>query len=298
MSEVLTPPFTDNEAEQLNDITLCAQAVDGNIEALTQLVKKHQQWIYNVALRLVLSPNDAEDLAQEAWVRIVTRLAQFQGKSAFRTWAYRIVVNLFLDSKKRTLEQRITSFSDYGKDLDSLSLEPLSLPAELTPYRDLIVEDAKIGCMLGMLLCLNREQRVVYVLGEIFEAPSSLAAEILDVTPAAFRKRLERARRDLISFMNEKCGLLNKANPCRCQKKTQAFIKAGWVDPQNLKFTADHVARLKQVAPVRSQTLCQLTDHDYADLFREHPILDGPDFASRLKDLICDPLLRNTFGLN
>ena len=255
MSEVLTPPFTDNEAEQLNDITLCAQAVDGNIEALTQLVKKHQQWIYNVALRLVLSPNDAEDLAQEAWVRIVTRLAQFQGKSAFRTWAYRIVDNLFLDSKKRTLEQRITSFSDYGKDLDSLSLEPLSLPAELTPYRELIVEDAKIGCMLGMLLCLNREQRVVYVIGEIFAAPSSLAAEILDVTPAAFRKRLERARRDLISFMNEKCGLLNKANPCRCQKKTQAFIKAGWVDPQNLKFTADHVARLKQVAPVRSQTL-------------------------------------------
>ena len=152
MSKVLTPPFTNNESEQLNDITLCAQAVDGNVEALTQLVKKHQQWIYNVALRLVLSPNDAEDLAQEAWVRIVTRLAQFQGKSAFRTWAYRIVVNLFLDGKKRTLEQRITSFSDYGKDLDSLPLEPLHLPTELTPYQDLIVEDAKIGCMVtGMI---------------------------------------------------------------------------------------------------------------------------------------------------
>ena len=44
--------------------------------------------------------------------------SQFQGKSAFRTWAYRIVVNLFLDGKKRTLEQQITSFSDYGKGLD------------------------------------------------------------------------------------------------------------------------------------------------------------------------------------
>ena len=298
MNDVLVNPFTDQASTQDDDRALCAQAVDGNVEALTMLVRRHQRWVYNVALRLVLRPIDAEDLAQEAWVRIVTRLAQFQGKSAFRTWAYRIVINLFLDGKKRKLEHVITSFSDYGKELDSIPLETLKLPTELEPYQDLIVEDAKIGCMLGMLLCLNREQRVVYVLGEIFEAPSSLAAEILEITPAAFRKRLERARRDLTSFMNEKCGLLNPNNPCRCNKKTQSFIEAGWVDPYDLKFTARHVARLRQAAPQRSQELCQLTDVHYADLFREHPILDGPDLASRLKDLICDPLLRNTFGLN
>lgn len=192
----------------------------------------------------------------------------------------------------------ITSFSAYGEDLDCLPLEPLKLPSEQATYQSLIVEDAKVGCMLGMLLCLSREQRVAYVLGEIFEAPSTLAAEILEVTPAAFRKRLERARRDLTSFMNEKCGLINKDNSCRCQKKTRAFIKAGWVDPENLKFTDQHVSRLKEVSPERSQTLDQLTTVQYADLFREHPILDGPDFVARLKELLRDPSLQNTFNLS
>ena len=296
MSKILIAPFSEQN-DDLDDIELCAKAVDGDVEALTRLVRKHQQWVYNLALRLVVSPTDAEDLAQESWIRIVTRLAQFHRKSAFQTWAYRIVVNLFLDGKRRKLEQSITSFSAYGEALDRLPLETLKLSPKHESYQALIVEDAKVGCMLGMLLCLNREQRTVYVLGEIFEAPSTVAADILGTTPTAFRKQLERARRDLISFMNEKCGLINKDNPCRCQKKTRAFIKAGWVDPENLKFTAHHVSRLKQISSERAQSLDQLTEVQYADLFREHPALEGPDFASRLRELIHDPSLRNTFDL-
>ena len=123
-------------------------------------------------------------------------------------------------------------------------------------------------------------------------------ADILDVTPSAVRKRLERARRDLTSFMNEKCGLINKDNPCRCQKKTQAFIKAGWVDPNHLKFTACHVSHLEQISPKHSESLDQMSQGQYADLFRGHPVLDGPDFASRLRELIQDPLLRKTFDMD
>ena len=299
MSERIATPFFERSAEQTADIdlSLCTKAIDGDIEALTQLIRKYQKWTYNLALRLVVSPTDAEDLAQEAWIRIVTRLVQFQGKSAFQTWAYRIVVNLFLDGKRRKLEQMITSFSVYGEELDKLSLESLKLAPAQEPYRALIVEEAKVGCMLGMLLCLSREQRIVYVLGEIFEAPSAIAADILEITPTAFRKRLERSRRDLTNFMNEKCGLVNTNNPCRCQKKTRAFIKAGWVDTDSLKFTATHVSRLEQASPQRSQFLDRLTKDSYADLFRAHPILDGPDFASRLRELVGDSLLKETFGL-
>lgn len=299
MRESLIAPFFGRVTEQDKDtdLELCAKVVDGDVEALTQLIRKHQRWVYNLALRLVVSPIDAEDLAQESWIRIVTRLAQFQRKSAFQTWAYRIVINLFLDGKRRKLEQMITSFSAYGEELDRLPLESLKLSPEQEPYQALIIEEAKVGCMLGMLLCLSRDQRVVYVLGEVFKAPSTVAADILEITPAAFRKRLERSRHDLTSFMNEKCGLLNKDNPCRCQKKTQAFIKAGWVDPVNLKFTASRVSRLDQVSSQRSQALDQLAEEQYADLFREHPILDSPDFASRLRELMGDQLLQETFDL-
>ena len=66
-----------------------------------------------------------------------------------------------------------------------------------------------------------------------------VAAELLEITREAFRQRLTRARRDLASFMNDKCGLVNSANPCRCAKKTRGFIAAGHVDAANLLFARE-----------------------------------------------------------
>jgi RNA polymerase sigma factor (sigma-70 family) len=279
-------------ADDKADTELCARSSDGDVEALAELVRRHRRWIYNLAIRLVLSPVDAEDLTQDALVRIITHLSTFKGKAAFRTWAYRIVVNTFLDGKKRKTEQAMTSFAAFGENLDKLPVEQLMLPAELEPDRAIIVEDAKIGCMLGMLLCLDREQRIAYVLGEIFQAPSNVAGEILEISPATFRKRLQRARRDLTSFMNEKCGLVNPDNPCRCEKKTRSLIRAGWVDPRRRQFTDRHVSRIRDLAPAQSQALAE-----YAELFRDHPFLDGPDLAARLTELVQDPNLRRTCGL-
>lgn len=280
------------------DVDWVRGAVAGDAEALSLLVERHQRWIYHLALRLVLSPVDAEDLAQEAVVRIITRLDRFEGRSQFRTWAYRIVVNCFLDGKRRTMEREITTFSAYGEELDALGLEALRLPRELEPDRRVMVEEAKVGCMLGMLLCLDRQQRVTYVLGEIFETPGPVAAEILGISAVAFRKRLQRARRDLVAFMNEKCGLLKTSNPCRCEKKTMAFMQQGWVDAKSLKFTTRHVERLQAEAAARSRKLCEITEEGYAHLFRDHPLLPGPDLVGRLQDLLRDPAVRETFDLN
>ena len=84
-----------------------------------------------------------------------------------------------------------------------------------------------MSCVSGMLLCLDREQRLTYILGEIFGVTDTVAAELLEISSENFRQRLARARRDLHNFMNDKCGLVNSANPCRCAKKTRGFIEAG-----------------------------------------------------------------------
>lgn len=289
-------PFVDDRAADTDD-ALVRRAVEGDAEALTALVRRHQSFLYHVAIRLVLRPADAEDLAQEALVRIVTHLSQFAGKARFRTWAYRILVNCFRQSKRRRMEQAIDTFVGFGEELDALGDEPLLLPESWQPERALLVEDAKVGCMVGMLLCLDREQRLAYVLGEIFQAPSPVAAEILDIAPATFRKRLERARRDLTAFMNEKCGLVNAANPCRCERKTRAFMRQGWVDPAQLKFTARHVRRVKNEAPARLRVLCDATEAKAADLHREHPLVEGPNLVDRLRELLTDPEIRRSLDL-
>jgi RNA polymerase sigma factor (sigma-70 family) len=291
-------PFVASAAVDAADADLARLAASGDRAALEQLIRRHQKWIYNLALRFMLNPDDAADLSQEAMIRIVTRIGQFEGRSSFRTWAYRIVANCFTDSKRGRLEHVIVSFDAYGADLDALPLQTLDLPAQYEPERALIIEEAKNGCMLGMLLCLSRVQRLAYILGEIFETPSEVAADILDITPSAFRKRLQRARDDLVAFMNDKCGLINRANPCRCGKKTRAFLDAGWLDPDNVKFASQTLLRIKEQLPKASRQLNRLVDEQYAELFRDHPAYEGTDLAEKLARMLEDEATRSTFDLD
>src|SRR5262249_14095221 len=161
------------------------------------------------------------------------RLSSFEGRSRFRTWLYRIVVNHVLTMKRGRAEPATAGFDCYAHGLDAtpdLDLpDPRSVPADLR----VLVDEARISCTTGMLLCLDREQRLTYILGDILGVSDTVGAELLETTADNFRQRLARARRDLHSFMNDKCGLVNRANPCRCAKKTRGFIQAGYVDPAN-----------------------------------------------------------------
>jgi hypothetical protein len=132
------------------------------------------------------------------------------------------------------------------------------------------------------------------VLGEILGASDAIGAEVMDVGRDAFRQKLSRARRDLHGFMNEKCGLVNAANPCRCEKKTRAFMRAGYVDPKNLFFARERVRQVKEVA-VRSNPVLPGYDGVCADLYREQPFQEPRDVAARVRQLIESPEFRDTF---
>jgi hypothetical protein len=142
-----------------------------------------------------------------------------------------------------------------------------------------------------MLLCLDREQRLSYILGAIFEVSDTVAAEVLEISPENFRQRLARARRDLRNFMNDKCGLVNQANPCRCAKKTRGFIQAGHVDPNNLLFTRDRLGEVRDAVPKTYETIRTL-DNQCAEIYREHPFYKPPDLGPMLRRLVESPSLR------
>lgn len=270
---------------------------NGDMDALDTLVRRYQSFVYNVALRYVLNPQDAEDLSQEVLVKIVTRIGQFEGRSSFKTWVYRIVVNTFLDTKRNRMEEQITTFTEYGAALDSLPLTELTAGEVSTPDLGLFVQEAKLSCMLGMLLCLDRRQRLTFILGDLFGVPSDLGGQLFDVSPATFRKRLERARADLTSFMDRKCGLVNTANPCRCRGKTKSFVAAGWVDPKNLKFTRPTLRRVEAQAQNAVAEVDILLEREYVDLYRQHPYYDGPDQAGLFRNLLADRRVRQVFDL-
>src|SRR5213594_3590770 len=240
-------PLADQAHTDLEDQAHVARARGGDREALEALVRRHQPWIYNIAVRMLYHPQDAEDATQEILIKALTGLASFEGRSSFRTWLYRIVVNHVLNTKRGRLEPEAMTFSCYGHGLDNTpDLDPpdsTSVPVDVR----LLVDEARITCTAGMLLCLDRGQRLIYNLGEIFDVSDTVAAELLEISRENFRQRLARARRDLHNFMNDKCGLVDPANPCRCEKKTRGFIQAGYVDPANLLFARAHVTQVREV---------------------------------------------------
>jgi RNA polymerase sigma factor (sigma-70 family) len=288
-------PLADTAEIDSDDLELVRRIQNGDREALESLVVRHQDWVYNIVLRMVYHPQDAEDATQEVLIKLLTKLSTFEGQSTFRTWLYRIVVNHVLNMKRARAEAAEWTFTKYGDGLDGapdMELpDPRSVPADV----QLLVAEARITCSSGMLLCLNREQRIVYILGEIFDVSDTVGAELLETTRDNFRQKLSRARRDLHSFMQNKCGLVNKANPCRCAKKTQAFMKAGYVDPQNLLFAKGHVTRVRDVSP-RVHDDINTLDMAYAEIHRDHPFHPSPDFVAALRVLLKQPRFNSIFG--
>lgn len=278
-------PLADEALTDAEDKYLVQCVQLGSKEALELLIARHQRWIYNIALRMVCLPQDAEDATQEILIKLLTKLSTFRGESQFRTWLYRLVVNHLLNMKRARAEARTMSFEDYGRELDSTPEDDLAAPDSQRPDARLLIEEAKIGCTSAMLLCLNREQRLVYVLGEIFGVTDRVGAELLDISRDNFRQKLARARRDLYNFMQGKCGLVKASNPCRCAKKTQGFIQLGYLDPQHLLFARERMVQVREVAEKRSEHLDALYDA-YAEIHRNHPFHNSPDFVASLRALI------------
>src|SRR2546429_6377975 len=106
----ITNPFIDNAPTDLEDRALVARARAGDRKAREDLVERHQAWIYNIAVRMLYHPQDAEDATQEILIKVLTRLSSFEGRSSFRTWLYRIVVNHVLNMKRGRVEHASTDF--------------------------------------------------------------------------------------------------------------------------------------------------------------------------------------------
>ena len=82
----------------------------------------------------------------------------------------------------------------------------------------LAAEEVRLSCTEGMLMSLDRDDRIAYTLAEVCEFDGVQAAEVLQIEPAAYRKRLSRARDRLATWMTGKCGIVNPLNACRCAR--------------------------------------------------------------------------------
>ncbi|MFC5911182.1 RNA polymerase sigma factor [Streptacidiphilus monticola] len=246
------------------DLDLVARAVAGEQTALEDVMRRVQDPVYRLALRMTARPADAEDTTQEILIRILTRLASYRGEAALTTWAYRVAANHLINLARRTPhEENGITVDSYRQDL----LDGLAAPEYQGPDTELLAEEVRLICTQALLQCLDRDARAVYVLGDIVRLPGEEAAWALGLQPAAYRKRLERARRQVRDALRGRCGLLDATAPCRCARRINHAVGKGRIDPERPALATHAV----------TEAAAQVHElHDVGDLLRTHPAYAAP----------------------
>jgi RNA polymerase sigma factor (sigma-70 family) len=243
---------------------------------------------------MVMVHDDAEDITQEVLIKVLTKLASYDpSRGAFRTWLYRIVTNHVINMKTRGYEQAITNPDSYYSFVNEV---PDQEPDD-SPETQLIIRDLTIGCVMGVLLCLERTQRLVFLLAVGFNVTDIVGAEVLEMSRDSFRKNLSRARARLRQYMTGKCGLVDPNAPCRCRKKAPAFIASGAYSADRINFYRPEAASLRELVGDTVQRFDAEIEDEYVQLLRDHPFYPPPDFSNWLRELINRPSFREMWRL-
>jgi RNA polymerase sigma factor (sigma-70 family) len=278
------------------DKEIIQQILEGKKTALTILVERHQPFIYNLAWKLTGNTSDAEDLTQETLLKIISNLSSFKQESSFTTWAYRIAKNHFLNSQKKATALFASNFEDLGNMLDAAPSVDISTEEQEQKREE--IREVRLQCLSGMLLCLTKEQRMIYIIGEIFGADHTIGSEIMEVSKDNYRMKLSKSRRDLYNFMQNKCGLVNKANPCRCHKKVTFATANGMVDAKNLLFNRKEYSTFKEQLGPDADFLVDDSEVKYAELHQDQSFKTQFDKKNFLVTILEDANWKTRLNLN
>jgi len=263
----------------LDELARRAQA--GDRDALEGLVRGLQDSLYRVALRYLGLPEHARDATQEILILVVTQLSTFRGESSISTWAYRVATRHLLRQRKRFRKLSFESLAE-----DDLGKPPNEIEAGTLEHAEqrVLEEEVFVGCTQAMLQALDKDQRIAFVLGAICELESGEAASILEISEAAFRKRLSRARAALDAFTAAHCGVADPKNRCRCAYQVNHAVACGRLDAAHLRFG-------KPVAKTSVEALRALGEihgvRRALELYRAQPAFTiSEDFARQLRAMI------------
>jgi RNA polymerase sigma-70 factor (ECF subfamily) len=179
---------------------LVEQCREGDSAAMERLILKYQNRIYNVILKMCANADDAAELTQETFVKIIENIATFEGRSSFYTWAFRIAVNLTLNHCQRAKRLGYTSLdaddNEHSRQAKTQLREFLSDnsspdPAVVTQSKELY------GIVVRALMKLDDAQRAVLVLRDIEDMNYARIAKVLNLKLGTVKSRLSRARSNL-----------------------------------------------------------------------------------------------------
>ncbi len=189
--------YASDRRISIDEVVLVKQCQQGDSAAMERLILRYQNRIYNVILKICADPDDAAELTQETFVKIIENINKFEGRSGFYTWAFRIAVNLTLNYCRRNVKLGFRSLDaeqvQYDSQAKQLLRQFLSDDSSLEPA---VVAQNREMCEIAIeaLMKLDDAQRAVVVLRDIEGMDYARIAEVLDIKLGTVRSRLSRAR--------------------------------------------------------------------------------------------------------
>ncbi len=179
---------------------LIAQVQNGNSASFEKLVLENQTKVYNLALRMVGSEQDAFDMSQEAFIKAYNSIALFRGDSRFSVWLYRLTTNVCLDflrSEGRRAHGSLTYISEEEDEKELEIPDDRFSPETLTEKKELR-EAVNKG-----LMSLPKDYRAILLLREIDGLSYEEIAEALSLEEGTVKSRIFRARKRLCAILTE-----------------------------------------------------------------------------------------------
>lgn len=178
------------------DAELVRHARGGDIEAFNELVRRHQERVYATVYHMTANHEDANDLAQETFIKAWHALGAFKGESSFFTWVYRIAVNKTLNFlKQRRNRAPQMSLNDLDQNVEN-DPDLVALVSDRTPRRDAGLAELQEHLNAAMLR-LSETHRMVVTLHDIQGLPHEEIARIMGCNIGTVRSRLFYARQQL-----------------------------------------------------------------------------------------------------
>ena len=199
-----TPVTSTDDSEApapVDEESLVRQARRGDLEAYDELVRRHQERIYATVYHMTSNHEDANDLAQESFIKAFQALKSFKGGSSFYTWLYRIAVNKtinFLKQRKNRIHMSLNDLdfnTEHNPDL-------VALISEKTPLREVNLAELQEK-LNNALLKLSEPHRLVVVLHDVQGMPHDEIAKVMESNIGTVRSRLFYARQQLQALLSD-----------------------------------------------------------------------------------------------
>ncbi len=178
--------------KKVSDSVLIERFRNGSIEAFEEIVSRYESKVFNLAMRFTRNQEDAEEVLQDVFTTIYKKLAGFEGKSAFSSWLYRIIVNAAFMKLRKRKQNTTVSIEDLAPAVKQYCIEREGV---IESRSDTLTMNKELRDRVqGAIDRLPEQYRAVFVLRDVDGLTNQEVSEILDLSIPAVKSRLHRSR--------------------------------------------------------------------------------------------------------